>query len=174
MHSIKIKTIVTYLTVLGIGLYIGFAQSQTQRQPPAEHEGVSVVALGVLPESSLKAQIGVSGYQLELREVTVAPGGAVAEHSHAKAPGLVQTISGSWIEVRDGVERDYPATRKSALVEDESVVHWLYNDEAEPVTVIVCRIRPADFRLSSYRETFIRSDDGWQSGTAYTRGTSFR
>lgn len=135
----------TYVVVLGLGFFIGFAQGQTQRQPPAKHEGVSVVGLGVLPQESLKAQIGMSGYQLELREVTVMPGGAVAEHSHAAAPGLVQTISGSWTEVRDGKEFQFPASKKKALIEDEKTVHWLYNDGDEPLVALVCRIRPASF-----------------------------
>ena len=141
--SIRPTTVLSYLAVLCVGLFIGYAQGQTQKQPPAEHQGVSVVELGVLPQSSLKAQIGVSGFQLELREVTVEPGGAVAEHSHAAAPGLVQTISGTWIEVRDGKEKDYPASKKEALIEDESTVHWLYNDGEEPLIALVCRIRPA-------------------------------
>ena len=140
---IEPKAALTYLAFLVAGLFIGFAQGQTQRQPPPEHQGVSVVELGVLPESSLKAQIGLSGHVLKLREVTVEPGGAIAEHSHATRPGLVQTISGSWTEVRDGKETAYPATKKGALVEDESTVHWLYNDGKEPVTAMVCGLYPA-------------------------------
>lgn len=140
---IEPKALFTYVAVLGAGLFIGFAQGQTQRQPPAEHEGVSVDELGVLPESSLKAQIGLTGYVLKLREVTVEPGGAIAEHSHATRPGLVQTLSGSWTEVRDGKETDYPATTKGALIEDESTVHWLYNDAKEPVKAMVCGLYPA-------------------------------
>lgn len=125
---INLSTVLSYFIVLGFGLFIGFAQGQSQRQPPAEHQGVGVVELGVLPESSLNSQIGLSGYVMKLREVTVAPGGAIAEHSHADRPGVVQTISGSWTEVRNGRETEYPATDKRALVEDEATAHWLYND----------------------------------------------
>jgi quercetin dioxygenase-like cupin family protein len=137
------KVVLTYLAVLGTGLFFSFAQGQLQGQPPTELEGASVVPLGVVPESSLKAQIGLSGYQLELREVTLEPGGAVPEHSHATAPGLVQTISGSWTEVIEGKEIHYPSTKKEALVEDVSTVHWVYNDAEEPVTVLVCAIGPS-------------------------------
>ncbi len=137
------REVLTYVAILSAGLSIGFVQGQTQKQPPAEHQGVSVVELGVLPESSLKSQIGLSGHVLKLREVTVEPGGAITEHSHATRPGLVQTLSGSWIEVRDGKETEYPATKKGALVEDVSTVHWLYNDGKEPVTALVCGLYPA-------------------------------
>ena len=132
------KALLLYTGILSTGLIIGFAHGQTSRQPPSEHEGVSVVLLGTLKESSLKIQLGLDGYQMQLREVTVAPGGAIKEHSHATRPGLVQTISGSWIEVRNGKEVEFSASKKEALVEDEDTVHWLYNDGDVPAVAVVC------------------------------------
>ena len=79
------KSLLIYSAVLGTGLVVGFAHGSSHRQPPAEHEGVSVVSLGQLNESSLKIQLGLSGYEMKLREVTVEPGGAIKEHSHATA-----------------------------------------------------------------------------------------
>ena len=134
----KLKPLLIYTGILSTGLAVGFAHGQSSRQPPAAHEGVSVVSLGQLKESSLKLQIGLQGYEMKLREVTVAPGGAIKEHSHATRPGLVQTISGSWTEVKNGKEVDFPATRKVALVEDENTVHWLYNDGKVPAVALVC------------------------------------
>ena len=136
--QVKLKAVLIYFAVLSTGLVIGFANGSSHRQPPAEHEGVSVVPLGQLKESSLKMQIGLSGYEMKLREITVEPGGAIKEHSHATRPGLVKTISGSWIEVRNGIEKSYPATKKEALVEDENTVHWLYNDGDVPAVAVVC------------------------------------
>jgi quercetin dioxygenase-like cupin family protein len=136
--QVNLKATLIYLIVLSTGLVIGFANGSSHRQPPAEHEGVSVVALGQLKASSLKIQLGLEGYEMKLREITVAPGGAIKEHSHATRPGLVQTISGSWIEVRNGKEINYPATKKEALVEDENTDHWLYNDGDVPAVALVC------------------------------------
>ena len=136
--QVNFKAVLIYLIVLSTGLVVGFANGSSHRQPPAEHEGVSVVSLGQLKESSLKVQIGLEGYEMKLREVTVAPGGAIKEHSHATRPGLVQTISGSWVEVLNGKEVSYPATKKEALVEDENTVHWLYNDGDVPAVAVVC------------------------------------
>lgn len=132
------KAFIVNLTVLGFGLALGLAQGQSDRRPPDQHEGVSVVHLGELKPSSLKIQIGLEGYRMQMREVTVAPGGAIAEHSHAERPGLVKTVSGSWVEVRGDREIRYPASRPEALVEDENTVHWLYNDSDEPAVAIVC------------------------------------
>ena len=134
----SLKAILINLVILSTGLVIGFANGSSHRQPPAEHEGVSVVPLGKLKESSLKIQLGLNGYEMQLREVTVAPGGAIKEHSHATRPGLVQTISGSWTEVRNGKEFDFPASKKEALIEDENTVHWLYNDGDVPAVAVVC------------------------------------
>jgi len=136
--QVNFQTALIYLVVLSTGLVIGFANGSSHRQPPVEHEGVSVVSLGQLKESSLKVQIGLEGYEMKLREVTVAPGGAIKEHSHAARPGLVQTVSGSWVEVRNGKEVSYPDTKKEALIEDENTVHWLYNDGNVPAVAIVC------------------------------------
>jgi len=137
-RQVNLKSILIYSVFLSTGLVIGFANGSSHRQPPAEHKGVSVVPLGQLKESSLKIQIGLSGYEMKLREVTVAPGGAIKEHSHATRPGLVKTISGSWVEVRNRIETSYPAKKNEALVEDENTVHWLYNDGDVPAVALVC------------------------------------
>ena len=136
--SVKYKVISKNLAILVLGLALGLAHGQSQRQPPSEHEGVSVVALGELKPSSLKIQLGLDGYRMQMREVTVAPGGAIAEHSHATRPGLVKTVSGSWVEVRGTEDIPYPASKPEALIEDENTVHWLYNAGDVPAVAIVC------------------------------------
>ena len=113
-----------------------------QIEPPTEHKGVSVVSLGVLPEASLQAQVGLDGYVLQMREITLAPGGQIARHSHAGRPGLVWTLSGSWIEGRPNGEREYPAGEKIAILEDEATDHWFWNRADEPATVVVCDMVP--------------------------------
>jgi len=143
LQNIKTKTFLINVTVLCLGLAVGFAHGQSKRQPPAEHQGVSVESLGELKESSLKIQLGLNGYVMKMREVTVQPGGAIKEHSHATRPGIVKTVSGSWIEVRGDKETEYAATEKVALVEDENTVHWLYNDGSEPAIAIVCGLSKA-------------------------------
>ena len=143
LHTIKTKVLFINLAFVGLGLVIGFAHGQSQRQPPAEHQGVSVVPLGGLKESSLNIQLGLEGYVMKMREVTVEPGGAIKEHSHATRPGLVKTVSGSWIEVRGDKETEYSAAKKMALVEDENTVHWAYNEGSEPAVAIVCDLAKA-------------------------------
>ena len=69
-----------------------------QMAAPTEHKRVSVKALGTLSEESLKAQIGLDGYILQMRAVTVEAGGQIKKHDHAKRPGLVKMLSGELIE----------------------------------------------------------------------------
>ena len=109
---------------------------------PTKHKGVSVKSLGVVPESSLAKTIGLNGYIMQLRVITLEPGGQIAKHSHATRPGLVYTLSGSWTEGRASGERDYPAGEEIAIVEDEATEHWFWNRESEPVKVAVCDIVP--------------------------------
>ncbi len=129
---------------LGVGVLIGATAGDGRAQTaiPTEHRGVGVTALGVLPEESIEKQIGLSGYVLQLREITLEPGGQIARHSHATRPGVVYTLSGSWTEGRPGGERDYPAGEKVAILEDDTTEHWFWNREDQPVKVLVCDLVP--------------------------------
>ncbi len=142
---IRLSILAASLASLGIGALVGAMVTQGQAQtttPPTEHKGVSLISLGVVPEASLEKQIGLSGYIMQLREITLEPGGQIARHSHAKRPGLVLTLSGSWTEGRPAGERDYPAGEKIAIVEDDATEHWFWNRESEPVKVVVCDLVP--------------------------------
>jgi quercetin dioxygenase-like cupin family protein len=128
--------------VLGAAIGVMASQGQAKMEPPSKHKGVGVKSLGVLPESSIKAQVGLDGYVLQMREISLEPGGQIARHSHANRPGLVYTLSGSWTEGRPSGERDYPAGEKIAILEDEATDHWFWNRENEPVKVVVCDMVP--------------------------------
>lgn len=137
-------TIVACLGSLGAGLALGQNAGAVKpaAPPPDKHVGVSVVKLGALSEENLKRQIGLSGYIMQLREITLAPGGAIAKHSHAKRPGLVWTVDGSWIEGRPNGEKEYPASKLEAILEDENTEHWFFNRGDKPAKVVVCDIVP--------------------------------
>lgn len=129
-----------------LGLVTGLAaggSATAQSAPPSEHKGLSVKTLGTMPESSVKATVGLEGHIMLLREITIAPGGQIARHSHATFPGIVQVVSGEWIEGREDGERSWTADTP-ALLEDENTVNWFYNRGTEPATAIVCDIKPAN------------------------------
>ena len=138
LHGIKVEIWLAYLAVFFTGCAIGMTQGQSPQQPPAKSQGVSVTPLGDLKPASLKIQLGLDGYTMQMREVVVEPGGVIAQHAHDTRPGLVKTVSGSWVEVRGEEKIPFPAAKKAALVEDENTVHWLYNDGSEPAVAIVC------------------------------------
>lgn len=118
----------------GIDMPVGKAQEAY----PTEHKGISVTKLGVVAEASMTKQTGLEGYFLQLRLATLQPGGQIARHDHAKRPGLVYTLEGSWIEGRPEGEREYPAGEGIALVEDAETDHWFYNRDEKPVKVLIC------------------------------------
>ena len=138
-------TRIVFSAVIFIGLLVIFSYQvvQAQRQPPTEHKGVEVKNLGVVSESSMAIQVGLQGYKMQLREITLAPGGQIARHDHYKRPGLVWTLSGSWIEGRPEGEKEYPETLEKAIIEDANTDHWFWNDGNEPARVVVCDIVPA-------------------------------
>jgi len=137
----SIPGIITAAT-LSVAL-LGYQVVKAQRQPPSEHKGVEVKSLGVISESSMQAQIGLQGYKMQLREITLAPGGQIARHDHYQRPGLVWTLAGSWTEGRPSGEKEFPASLDQAILEDATTDHWFWNDSAEPARVVVCDIVPA-------------------------------
>lgn len=126
------------------GLIIGVIGGHVlaQNAPPTEHRGLTVKTLGMMPAASVEATVGLEGHVLLLREITIAPGGQIAKHSHATFPGIVQLVSGEWIEGREGGERSLTPD-DPALLEDENTVNWFFNRGDEPATAIVCDIKPA-------------------------------
>ncbi|MFV2034819.1 MAG: hypothetical protein ACC631_06885 [Halocynthiibacter sp.] len=78
-----------------------------------------------------------------LRTITIAPGGQIAKHSHAKVPGLVKVISGKWISGSESGEQAFNADTPVAIIEDMDTVNWFFNRGTEPASAIVCDIKPA-------------------------------
>ena len=136
-----------YLSMFAVGLLLAQVSDVgwALRAAPSKHKGVSVESLGVVKEQSMSRQIGLEGHIMQLREITLEPGGAIAQHSHEKRPGLVWTISGSWVEGRANGEIEYPADKGkgSTIVEDADTEHWFFNDGPVPAKVLVCDIVPA-------------------------------
>ena len=133
------------LLTLLIGIFIGGLGDQVlaQMKGPTDMKGVSVKELGIVGEESLKAQLGIEGFILRMRAVTVMPGGHIMEHSHAESPGLVKMVSGVWIEGRPDGEVVYTVDGKDTLIEDKDTVHWIYNRGKQPATGVVCGIQPS-------------------------------
>ena len=107
---------------------------------PSEHKGLSVDALGAISPSSMETTIGLTGHKLQLRAITIAPGGQIAKHSHATRPGLVKVISGEWVEGRESGETRHTASTPEGILEDENTTHWFFNRGDTPATAMVCDI----------------------------------
>ena len=135
-----------YAVMLGIGLLLAQVSDVgwALRAPPAKHKGVSVSTLGVVDAESMARQLGIQGHIMQLREITLEPGGVIAKHDHGKRPGLVWTRSGSWVEGRANGEQEYPAGegQGSTIVEDADTEHWFFNDGSVAAKVLVCDIVP--------------------------------
>jgi quercetin dioxygenase-like cupin family protein len=114
-----------------------------QMKGPTDMKGVTVTELGIINDESLTAQIGIEGFILRMRAVTVEPDGHILEHSHADSPGLVKMVSGEWVEGRPDGETVYAAGEDNTIPEDKDTIHWIYNRGDVPATGIVCGIQPS-------------------------------
>jgi quercetin dioxygenase-like cupin family protein len=125
----------------GIGLAAGMALAAAKG--PTEHKGLSVESLGTIEADMIERQVGLEGYMMQLRAITIAPGGQIAQHDHAKRPGLVKVISGEWVEGTPDGEVIYSANGTDGIREDAQTDHWFYNRGDTPATAIVCDLNPA-------------------------------
>ncbi len=121
----------------------GIVKVASAATPPQEHVGLTVETLGVVPADSMRATIGLENYVLQLRAITIAPGGQIAAHPHTNRPGLVKVIAGEWVEGRPEGETTFGANGSNALVEDEHTTHWFFNRGDVPATALVCDLVPA-------------------------------
>ena len=147
MHSTRanrpgFKTLGALVLAASVGIALGFVGSRSlaQMAAPTEHKGLDVAALGVVSAESMEQQIGLSGYKMQLREITIMPGGQIAKHSHESRPGLVKVVKGAWVEGRPSGERTFSGKDRDAILEDRNTVHWFWNRGSEPATALVCDI----------------------------------
>ena len=128
--------------LISIGLICGLLVSYgwAAMAPPTEHKGLEVEVLGFVPQESMSAQVGLKGYKLLLRKITINPGGQIAKHSAATTPTVVYVDSGTWTEGRDSGEIEHSAG--DTFMEYNDTVHWFYNRGEEPAMAFVCDIKP--------------------------------
>lgn len=138
-HSLKTPLSLTIATMAGIAAGLAVAGAT----PPTEHMGLAVQGLARIEADMIERQTGLEGYMMQLRAITIEPGGQIAQHSHENRPGLVKVISGDWVEGRTTGEATFMADGIDGIVEDGDTMHWFYNRGDSPATAIVCDLNPA-------------------------------
>lgn len=117
--------------VLGFALSANFGTATAQQAAPTESKGVSrtlLTAVDLGPEIS-----GMGGRKLELRRVTIEPGGVAGVHSHKDLPGVAHLLQGTLIEHRGDVAKEYHAGDSF----NEVGTHWAENKGTSPAVLIV-------------------------------------
>lgn len=142
LKKFKIGCAIVLSGAVGLGLGMAVERSFATAAIPTEHQGLEVNSAGVISSASMTAQIGLSGYKLQLREITIAPGGQIATHDHKTRPGVVKVIKGEWTEGRPEGETVHAASDEQGILEDENTVHWFWNRGDDPATAMVCDIVP--------------------------------
>ena len=103
-----------------------------QQTPPTENKGVAAKPVGSI---DLGGEIdGMSGRQLRLRYITMEPGGHFALHNHKDRPTLEYILSGTVVEYRDGVAKEYKAG--DVVLADKNTTHWWQNKGSEQVVFL--------------------------------------
>ena len=119
---------------LGFVLGANFGTATAQQAAPAESRGVGrtlLTSVDLGPEIS-----GMEGRKLELRRVTIEPGGVAGVHSHKDLPGAAHVIQGTVIEHRGDAVKEYHAGDSLK----EIGTHWAENKGTVPAVLIVAII----------------------------------
>ena len=117
--------------VLGFTLTTNFGIATAQQAAPTESQGVSralLTAVDLGPEIA-----GMQGRKLELRMVTIEPGGVAGVHSHKDLPGAAHVLKGTIIEHRGDAAKEYQAGDSF----NEVGTHWAENKGTSPAVLIV-------------------------------------
>ena len=107
--------------------------TMSNEQVAPETRGVTVKLLAAV---DLGPEIeGMTGRQLRMRIVTIAPGGVFGPiHDHKERPGTVYILQGTITDHRNGVATDYgPGV---GWPEDRNTTHWLENRGTIPAVEI--------------------------------------
>jgi len=131
---IFLSTFIIVAWVSGFTLVAKFDNASAQQAAPTQNKGVTrtlLTAVDLGPEIS-----GMQGRKLELRMVTIEPGGAAGLHSHMDTPGVAYLLVGSITEHRGEAAKEYHAGE--SLKEVGS--HWAENKGASPAVLIVTTI----------------------------------
>ena len=140
---INLRTSVKSLLVISFTLGLGLCAKTAFAEPPSvpkDHKGVTVGLLEELPKETLERTVGLKGYTLRMRWVTVEAGGRIAEHSHADRPGIVSMVDGKWWEGLYGSDTMFSSDGYQSFPETEKTVHWVYNHSDKPSKALVCDI----------------------------------
>lgn len=115
---------------MALAFAVGVAVGQSA---PAENRGISVSAPTFV---DLTNEIdSVAGRQLRMRVVTIAPGGAVAMHSHKGRPTVAYAMQGTVTEhLENGDVHEHP--QGEAWTEANGVTHWAENKGDKPAMII--------------------------------------
>ena len=123
--------------ILGLALSGAPAVVHAQQAAPKGNVGFKATlkqAVDLAPEFD-----GMSGRQLRMRTITIAPGGHIGIHSHKDRPAVVYFLQGTdTVTFGDGSSKVFRAGDTSYANKDTT--HWHRNDGPEPVVLVAVDI----------------------------------
>ncbi len=129
-------TLIIIAWFLGLAPATRLGTATAQQAAPTKDKGVTRTPLTAL---DLGTQIpGMQGRHLQLRMVTVEPGGVIAVHSHKDRPAVLYMLKGTYTEHRGDLVKEYRAGESWS--EDVSATHWVENKGKSPAAYIVVEI----------------------------------
>jgi hypothetical protein len=121
-----------------------WAARQAEAQPPPAQTALSDrVTLGEIPEADFQRQLGVAGHVMQLRAVTLAPGGRYEALGGARHPaGFLIVTGGEWTETLPGMGGVHSVTDAATILTGLASRHFV-NRGAVPATAVSVEIRPS-------------------------------
>ena len=110
-------------------------------QGPKATQGV--MAMKQLGGQPLGADFpSLQGRELRVRELTIAPGGAIMIHRHEQRPGAAYILEGQMTERRGPDFTPRVIGPGEAVFEGSGIIHWWRNEGTTPARALVVDIVP--------------------------------
>lgn len=84
----------------------------------------------------------LQGRELRVRELTIAPGGAIVIHRHEQRPGAAYILEGQMTERRGPDFTPRVIGPGEAVFEGSGIIHWWRNEGTTPARALVVDIVP--------------------------------
>jgi quercetin dioxygenase-like cupin family protein len=116
-----------------------------QHKDPQAVDTKGVLTVKLLGSQPLGADFpALSGRELRLRELTIAPGGTIGLHRHDQRPGVAYILDGQMTERRGPGFLPQIIGPGAAAFEGGGDVHWWRNEGTIPARALVVDIVPID------------------------------
>ena len=128
------------IATVSLAVMVSVLSVDAMADGPTETRGISANVTGIIRLDGVFSDS--IGWVMRAREVTIAPGGHIAVHTHTNRPAIAYVLEGQVTEHRLSEGRKVVATPGTTMTEITGLTHWIENSGEGVARAIVVDIVP--------------------------------